>query len=271
MENATKALLIAAGILLVVMILSLLVYGYNQMSNYYSAEHDAKTIKQLADFNKVFLNYNREKIRGTEMISLMNRVIDYNERQAYENEKGFPRMRVTIDVSGHTSEFKYELDVRSAIFINKSRDGVITNTRGTDKTEDKNLIDVTTIEEDLINLYKDTLKLNVDKLQKLSSNISNIMIEEKVYKSDEIAKNYVERDKEKRLVLLKSILKDVSQTTIENNIENIKTIACQYYEYTQFKRAYFDCIEMNLDKETGRVSEMNFRIRTTNSGNIEFN
>lgn len=270
MENATKALLIAAGILLVVMILSLLVYGYNQMSNYYSAEHDAKTIKQLADFNKVFLNYNREKIRGTEMISLMNRVIDYNERQSYENEKGFPRMRVTIDVSGHTSEFKYELDVRSAIFINKSRDGVITNTRGTDKTEDKNLIDVTTIEEDLENSYK-YLNLNADKLQKLSSNISNIMIEEKVYKSDEIAKNYVERDKEKRLVLLKSILKDVSQTTIENNIENIKTIACQYYEYTQFKRAYFDCIEMNLDKETGRVSEMNFRIRTTNSGNIEFN
>lgn len=270
MENATKALLIAAGILLVVMILSLLVYGYNQMSNYYSAEHDAKTIKQLADFNKVFLNYNREKIRGTEMISLMNRVIDYNERQAYENEKGFPRMRVTIDVSGHTSEFKYELDVRSAIFINKSRDGVITNTRGTDKTEDKNLIDVTTIEDDLKSSYN-YLNLNVDKLQKLSSNISNIMIEEKVYKSDEIAKNYVERDKEKRLVLLKSILKDVSQTTIENNIENIKTIACQYYEYTQFKRAYFDCIEMNLDKETGRVSEMNFRIRTTNSGNIEFN
>ena len=270
MENATKALLIAAGILLVVMILSLLVYGYNQMSSYYSAEHDAKTIEQLADFNKVFLNYNREKIRGTEMISLMNRVIDYNERQSYENEKKYPRMKVTIDVSGHTSEFKYESDVRSAIFINKSRDGVITNSRGTDKTEDENLIDVTTIEEDLINTYGD-LKLNADKLQKLSANISNIMIEEKVYTSDEIAKSYVERDKEKRIVLLKSILKDVSQTTIEHNIENIKTIACQYYEYTQFKRAYFDCIEMNLDKETGRVSEMNFEIRTTNSGKIEFN
>lgn len=265
MENATKALLIAAGILLIVMILSLLVYGYNQMSSYYSAEHDAKTIEQLADFNKVFLNYNREKIRGTEMISLMNRVIDYNERQSYENEKQYPRMNVTIDVTGHTSDFKYKSDIRSAIFINKSKGGLITN-----NTQDSDLIDITTIEDDLINTYTD-LKLNADKLQKLSSNISNIMIEEKVYNSDEIARNYVERDKEKRLVLLKSILKDVSETTIEHNIDNIKTIACQYYEFTQFKRAYFDCTEMTLDKDTGRVNVMKFTIRTNSSGKIEFN
>ena len=35
MENATKALLIAAGVLIGIIILSMLLLGYNQISNYY--------------------------------------------------------------------------------------------------------------------------------------------------------------------------------------------------------------------------------------------
>ena len=36
MENATKALLIAAGVLIGIIILSMLLLGYNQISNYYN-------------------------------------------------------------------------------------------------------------------------------------------------------------------------------------------------------------------------------------------
>ena len=38
MENATKALLIAAGVLIGIIILSMLLLGYNQISNYYQQQ-----------------------------------------------------------------------------------------------------------------------------------------------------------------------------------------------------------------------------------------
>ena len=40
MENATKALLIAAGVLIGIIILSMLLLGYNQISNYYQQQSD---------------------------------------------------------------------------------------------------------------------------------------------------------------------------------------------------------------------------------------
>lgn len=45
-------------------------------------------------------------------------------------------------------------------------------------------------------------------------------------------------------------------------IEAIKEIASKYYQYTQFKRAYFKCTEMKHDSGTGRVVEMNFEVQT---------
>lgn len=39
MENATKALLIAAGVLIGIIILSMLLLGYNQISNYYQQQN----------------------------------------------------------------------------------------------------------------------------------------------------------------------------------------------------------------------------------------
>ena len=82
MENATKALLIAAGVLLAMMLISLLVMGYNRISSYYEQKHELIMAEQLDKFNKEFQNYNRSDIRGNELISLMNKVIDYNVSQA---------------------------------------------------------------------------------------------------------------------------------------------------------------------------------------------
>lgn len=107
MENATKALLISAGIMLAVMIVSLMLVIYNQISSYYAAQHEEKEIEQLKDFNEIFENYHRDQIRGSDMLSLMNRIINYNERQAYEENKQYPRMRVTIELGSHVEDFKY--------------------------------------------------------------------------------------------------------------------------------------------------------------------
>lgn len=283
MENATKALLIAAGILFAVMIMSLLLVGYNQMSSYYSAQHEEQQIKQLADYNKIFQNYNRKKIRGNEMISLMNRVIDYNERQAYDESKQYPRMRVTIKLGANVwQQFTYKpankTNINDTIFKNVlNGDGDITNVSNSssNKTNDKTLVQITNVAEDLKNKYP-SLNLTKDKLQKLSSNISNIMIKEDTEGIDNKdisqltpAQETERSNRKKRLDLLKDIL-GISESVIKSNMGNIKDATCKYYELTQFKRAYFDCDIMNYDKSTGRINEMVFIVKITN-GNIELN
>ena len=60
MENVTKALIMAAGILLAIMILSLLVIFGSRLSGYFSQEHDSKIIEQDTKFNAQFENYNQE-------------------------------------------------------------------------------------------------------------------------------------------------------------------------------------------------------------------
>lgn len=272
MENATKALLIAAGILFAVMIMSLLLVGYNQISSYYSAQHEEQQIKQLADYNKIFQNYNRKKIRGNEMISLMNRVIDYNERQAYDESKQYTRMQFTIEIGeNYLDAFKYQKDIKDSIFKGITRGvGNITNILGNNRIEDNNLVRITGVVDDLKKIDGNSeLNLTEDKLQKLSSNISNIMISGNDYNEDEIKKGYYQRDQDKRMQLLKDIL-GVSESIIESRMDNIKNATCKYYEFTQFKRAYFDCTNMEYDKSTGRIYKMEFKVKI-NGNTVVFN
>ena len=51
MENATKALLIAAGVLIGIIILSMLLLGYNQISNYYQQQSDNLSLRQIVELN----------------------------------------------------------------------------------------------------------------------------------------------------------------------------------------------------------------------------
>ena len=82
MENATKALLIAAGIFFVVAILTMGAITYNQISNYYKEESDTTDLKQIEEFNKKYRNYLDREVRGTELLSIINLVNDYNARLA---------------------------------------------------------------------------------------------------------------------------------------------------------------------------------------------
>lgn len=258
MENATKALLISAAILIAILIISLIMIVYNEISDYYAAGHEEKEIQQLKEFNEIFNNYNRENIRGNDMLSLMNRIIDYNERLSYEVNNQYPRMQVTIEVGGYIDKFKYDEDSSDTIFIGKTRGGQITNKLGIDRVEDKWLIAITEVENDLIANYPQ-FNLTSTKLQRLSADISNIVI-------DSYYETGIDTDSEnirkKRKNLLENTLK---QTINDSDIDDIKEITCKYYEFTQFKRALFNCTEVIYDQASGRIKEMNFEVKTKNN------
>ncbi len=85
MENASKALIMAGGILIALLILALLVYGYSNIRNLSARELTEKEIEQLTIFNKEYESYNRKLLRGVDVISVINKAIDNNKK--YENDK----------------------------------------------------------------------------------------------------------------------------------------------------------------------------------------
>ncbi len=78
MENASKALLMAGGILIALLVLGALLLMFNQVSTYQRNQSDLEEVSQLADFNEQFTRYVRNDLNGTDLISLINKVVDYN-------------------------------------------------------------------------------------------------------------------------------------------------------------------------------------------------
>ena len=60
MENASKALIIAGGILLALMLLSILVYVAGSMHDWAGSQTREELTKQIAEFNKGYEVYNKK-------------------------------------------------------------------------------------------------------------------------------------------------------------------------------------------------------------------
>lgn len=87
MENATKAFIIAGGMLIAMLIVGLLVWGYNNISNLQRTNVETEALEQISQFNSRFEAYNRGSVRGYQMISLVNLARDYNSR--FREEDGY--------------------------------------------------------------------------------------------------------------------------------------------------------------------------------------
>ncbi len=91
MENASKALIMAGEILIAILIIGVLVYGFINIRNLSKTEVESKEVEQLAAFNKQYESYHRKLLRGVDVISLINKAIDNNKK--YDNEKHY---KITI-------------------------------------------------------------------------------------------------------------------------------------------------------------------------------
>ena len=87
MENASKALLIAGGILMVMLIIGLLAFSWSKITNFYNKDDELAEIEDVSKFNLQFTNYQRDKVYGYELISLANKVADYNMRYSTVGKK----------------------------------------------------------------------------------------------------------------------------------------------------------------------------------------
>lgn len=266
MENVTKALLIAAGVLLAIMILSLLVIFGGQLSGYFSSQHETTIIEQDTKFNAQFENYNGQTIRGNELISIINKVVNYNTTIA-DMEK-YDRIIMSVDFKGYqnagntstnaNNNFKYSSDDES-IFK-----GIFNGNTLSNLTDDEKLKKIVNLP---VNLRAGTSIKNETQLQALSSEIANITIDKQLDSSisdAEKAQLIAKRKKKLQNILGKS---DFSDSELSKIVEATK----KYYQYTQLKRAKFKCtaVSHNTNKTSARVNGLTFEIVVEN-GNVKF-
>ena len=221
MENASKALIMAGSVLIALMIIGALLLMFSNLSNYQGTDTQGTREAQVVEFNNQFETYNRNDIRGSDMVSLMNRVVDYNTRKTgTTSEEQYQEMEISV-TGINTNEFKYN-------------------------TDDETLIKSSYTQDNLSNDLLKPVKQLEDKYQQkyiteLSANISNI----------------IDGDSEKEA---KEIL-NVSNLDRYGGIDQIKSDTAKYYQYTQFKRTYFDCItdSVKYNQQTGRIIKMEFK------------
>ena len=236
MENVTKALIMAAGILLAIMILSLLVIFGSRLSGYFSQEHDSKIIEQDTKFNAQFENYNQETIRG-------------NYNTAIADTEEYEKVKMSVDFKGKEKSFLFNEETDTSILNGLLRNGCLEN----NESSDSNLSKITSIPTTLPN------KAGVEEtqLQRLASELHNIDI-------DTSQNDLVETRNKK----LKSILGRVPSSA---DITKIIKFTKQYYQYTQLKRAMFKCTSVghNTNQTGARVNSITFEIVVEN-GNVKF-
>ena len=104
MENASKALIMAGGILIALLVLGALLLMFNNLSDYQKSNSDLTESGQLATFNEQFTQYERDDLTGTEVISLANMVYDYSRRSGKVGELDYSQ-KITLTVKIDTTKF----------------------------------------------------------------------------------------------------------------------------------------------------------------------
>ena len=121
MENATKALLIAAAVLIAILIISLGIVIYNQASETVNSVNMSG--QEIQAFNDQFLKYDGNGKRGTEVNALLNTVLNNNISELAEN--GATSQKIISVTKG--SEAGSQLVDGSAGTINKVDAGKVYN------------------------------------------------------------------------------------------------------------------------------------------------
>lgn len=78
MENASQALIIAGGILLAILTISLFVYMFNNISAMGNAQAQKEEITHLANWNAEWEAYNKRYLYGTDVLTVMNKAEQIN-------------------------------------------------------------------------------------------------------------------------------------------------------------------------------------------------
>lgn len=104
MENASKALLIAGGILLAILILSALIFMFTSVKDFSSMQEQKALAKQTAKFNAEYDAYNKTVMYGTDVMTVVNKAVNYNQKLDTDEEEYFIDIILVLSNDFYTTE-----------------------------------------------------------------------------------------------------------------------------------------------------------------------
>lgn len=117
MENASKALIMAGSVLLSVLIISALILMFNQLSSLKNTEINSNDLTKVSEYNKQIENFERAGLYGSEMLSLINLIEDYNEKMYKAN--GYEKIECQVEFKNINNENFPESPCSSEEFAKK--------------------------------------------------------------------------------------------------------------------------------------------------------
>ena len=223
MENASKALIMAGGILIALLVIGALLLMFNKLSDYQKSNSDLVETEQLAKFNEQFTQYNRDDLEGVDLISLANKVVDYNRKSGGIGEIKYSQ-KLTLTININQNKFEDMLAEEPIVFT--ASQYVISESTTQNNSQFFNAISK-------YRGYEEKNTLN--NMKKLVSRMSGLS-DGTVTVQDIIGKNFV----------------DENGNVIPNN--KIIQALTEYQEYSAFKTAIF--------KSTGVTYYDNGQIKT---------
>lgn len=110
MENASKALLMAGGMIIAIIIISIFIYGYNSMTQMAQSKQDVEALEEIENFNRPYLAFNKSAMYGTDVISILNLAISNNK---INNVEKTPGDELYVDIS---FQLKYD-SIQDTVYL----------------------------------------------------------------------------------------------------------------------------------------------------------
>lgn len=269
MENASKALIMAGGVLIALMIIGALILMFSNLSSYQETNVRGERSAQVVEFNNRFSTYNHEDVRGSDLYSLLNNAINYNRTQSTAGTRDSSNTTWAdqgTDIAYQPLEIQFTIDILQLTADNKNR--LFT---GNGKT--------TYIVNGNTNTFENTIKEMISKLEdaygtnsltNLTTNLTKIFpTNPSISQQNDAIEAFKNACKKNTIITVKNDGSngetiDVNSITWNKLNESadtngsIKNNIYKYYEYVQFKRARFDCKNVTYDNNTGRITKMEF-------------
>lgn len=221
MENASKALLIAGGVFLAVMILSLIAYTATISGRMADEQNQRTKVEQITAFNKEYLAFNKKRMYGTDVITVVNKAINNNNSMLLNDVAEPYYINIEINI---TQEFKstvYKIDNREEV-----------------ATEEP----VRTVSASVMNLLGINSQIFTPVMVPSNSpyRLGNMQGEQFVMDSEFV-----------------NFFDGYTEDIIEPD-GDLRYTYKLYSALTSFKRAIFECTDYNYNDLTGRIESMTF-------------
>lgn len=259
MDNASKALLIAGGMLLAILVISTFLLGVNSITDFLKAKELEKTEAQTLAFNNEYLKYNRKDVRGSDVLSLINKVRDNNLNAEYKKaNENYQAIKVTVKISKNKNSTNYGTFYIG--LVNKEGISGRIQDRDIEKYIKDGNYEVSDSKDDFKKFLADMTEYeknyaggSASAMANLTANISNIISLENDGKQAEAKEEFT------KFAIISDTKYDITSDSSSNTKwKSAKKAAIEYDQFVKLKRAIFDCTQMDISDSTGKVKNIVF-------------